>query len=299
MDTSYEKLVKRAATSAIVLASILLFIKLIAWWYTGAISLLASLLDSSIDLLASGLNLLIIRYALQPADKGHTFGHGKAESLAALAQSAFIVGSAAFLLLSSAKHLMNPVPLNFPVFGIIVTSISLVFTICLVSYQSYVIKKTGSQAIKADRLHYQSDLFMNIGVIIALVLSWNGFLYADAILAIIIGCYILFSAFKIAFSAIQLLLDCALPEEENKRIREIAESFTPVNGVHEIRTRQSGKTKFIQLHLELDDNMRLVDAHSIADKVEHALLKEFPDSEIIIHQDPISSIEYERERELF
>lgn len=288
MNNSYDKLVKRATLLAISAAGILLVIKLIAWWYSGAMSLLASLLDSSVDILASGINLLMVRYALQPADKGHAFGHGKAESLAALAQSAFITGSAVFLLLHSFKILLNPEPLSYPLLGISITGISLLITICLVSYQHYVIAKTDSQAIKADMLHYKSDLFMNIAVILALVLTWCGFIYADAIFALLIGLYILYSVFKIAAEAVNSLMDRALPEEENKRIRQIVDSFATVNGCHDIKTRQSGKTKFIQLHLELEANMRLVDAHAIADEVEHALLREFPDADIIIHQDPIS-----------
>lgn len=287
MNNSYDKLVKRATLLAILSAGMLLVIKLIAWWYSGAMSLLASLLDSSVDILASGINLLLVRYALQPADKGHAFGHGKAESLAALAQSAFITGSAVFLLLNSFKVLLNPEPLSYPLLGIGITVVSLLLTMGLVSYQYYVIAKTGSQAIKADMLHYKSDLFMNIAVILALVLTWCGFIYADAIFALLIGLYILYSVVKIASEAVNSLMDRALPEEENRKIKQIVNSIPSANGCHDVKTRQSGKTKFIQLHLELEANMPLIEAHAIADEVEQALLQEFPDADIIIHQDPI------------
>lgn len=290
---NYDKLVKRATIFAVISAIFLLIIKLVAWWLTSSMTILASLLDSSIDLLASGANLIIIRYALQPADQGHTFGHGKAEPLAALAQSAFITGSAVFLLLNSFKSLINPEPLNFPLVGITISLLSIVLTFGLISYQHYVIRHTGSQAIQADMLHYKSDLFMNVAVLTALLLSWNGLFYADGIFALLISLYILYSAFEIAYSAIQSLLDKALPEAQIREIHDIACQYPHIHGVHGIRTRQSGKTTFIQLHLELPDNLPLIEAHCIADQVENALSHVFPNADIIIHQDPVSVVAHE------
>lgn len=293
INMNYDKLVKRATIFAVISAIFLLIIKLVAWWLTNSMTILASLFDSSIDLLASGANLIILRYALQPADRGHTFGHGKAEPLAALAQSAFIAGSAVFLLLNSVKSFISPEPLHFPIAGISISIVSIVFTLALNSYQQYVIRHTGSQAIQADMLHYKSDLLMNIAVLIALLLSWNGLIYADGIFAFLISLYILYSAFQIAYNAIQSLLDKALPDEEIKQIHDIVCQSPHVHGVHGIRTRQSGKTKFIQLHLELPDNLPLIDAHSIADQVEATLAQAFPNSDIIIHQDPCSVVAHE------
>lgn len=296
MTQDYNRLVKMAAICATSCAALLVTIKVIAWWMTGSVSLLAAVFDSFVDMAASLTNLLVLRYALQPPDQDHTFGHGKAESLAALAQSMFISGSAIFLIMTGAYRIINPVPLNTPDFGIVVIAISLVFTIALLMFQRRVVKNTGSQAIQADMVHYQSDVLMNIAVLIALVLSWYGFVHADAIFAVLIGFYILYSAWSIGYSAIQALLDRALPEEERAEIIEIIRAGKNVKGVHDLRTRQSGPIKFIQFHIELDDDLPLVEAHDIAEQVEQALLARFPGSEVIIHQDPCSVVGGERER---
>lgn len=290
----YEKLVKKVTNFAIFFAITLIIIKLITWWFTDSISLLASLFDSSVDFLASGLNFVLIRYALKPPDNEHRFGHGKAESLAALAQSAFIIGSVAFLLLNSIKLLANPVPVNYPLLGVVISAISVVLTLCLVLYQRYVIKLTGSQAIQADMLHYSGDLLMNMAVIIALLLSWYGILYADAIFSILIGCYIFYNAIKIATMAIQDLLDKALPESDDQKILAIALSYPQVHGVHDLKTRRSGPINFIQLHIELEDQIPLVVAHAIADKIEKQIADALAPAEVIIHQDPLSAMIKER-----
>ena len=296
LTQNYNRLVKLSAICAISCAAILVTIKVIAWWITGSVSLLAAVFDSFVDMGASLTNLLVLRYALQPPDHDHTFGHGKAESLAALAQSMFISGSAIFLIMSGAYQFINPAVLRTPDFGIIVIAISLVFTIALLMFQRKVVKSTGSQAIQADMVHYQSDVLMNVAVLIALALSWYGFVRADSIFAILIGFYILYSAWHIGYSAVQALLDRALPEEERAAIIEIIRSYKNVKGAHDLKTRQSGPIKFIQFHIELEDELPLVEAHAIGEEVEQALLARFPDSEVIIHQDPCSAVGEERER---
>ncbi len=289
----YEKLIKRATLSAVLISVFLIIIKLFTCWFTGSMSLFASLLDSSIDLLASGLNFFLVRYALKPADDDHTFGHGKAESLAALAQSTFIIGSATILLLSSIKSIIHPTSIESPLLGITVSVISVIVTASLVLYQKHVIKETSSKAIKADMLHYYSDMFMNIAVILALFLSWYGITYADACFAFLIALYIFYNACKIAYYAIQDLLDKALPENDNQKISEIVASYANVCGFHDLKTRQAGPVKFIQLHLELDDDMPLIKAHAIADAIEKHISREFAPATVIIHQDPVSVVPLE------
>jgi ferrous-iron efflux pump FieF len=294
VQSDYQRLVKMAAICASCCAALMLTIKLIAWWITGSVSLLAAVVDSFVDIGASLTNLFILRFALQPPDDDHAFGHGKAESLGALAQSMFISGSAIFLILTGFQQLINPRTINTPDIGVVVMVISLVITIGLVSLQKWVVRKTASQAIKADMLHYQSDVFMNIAVLVALILSWYGFQRADAIFALIIGAYILYSAWHIGYDAIQCLLDRALPDNEREVIIDIIQSWPGVKGAHDLRTRQSGPMKFIQFHIELDDDLRLYDAHDIADRVEQALLERFPGSQVIIHQDPSSVVDLEK-----
>lgn len=295
---TYAKLVNRAAWLAMITASILLLVKIVAWWKTGSVSLLASLVDSLLDMGASLTNLIVVRYALQPADKEHAFGHGKAESLAALAQAMFISGSAIFLLLNGVERYFKPQNLVNPELGVWVSGFAILLTSALVVYQKYVVRKTQSQAIAADSLHYQTDLFMNIAIMIALALSWYGFKQADAIFAVLIGGYILYSAAKMAFEAVQSLLDRQLPEEEIQLIQETALKIDGVLGVHQLRTRMSGPVRFIQLHLELADNLVLTQAHKISDQVEDALDGLFPHSDIIIHQDPYSVVHKQETEQL-
>lgn len=290
MNESYGRLVTRAAVAATVMATLLLIIKIFAWWLTGSVSILAALVDSLVDIAASLTNLLVVRYSLQPADKEHTFGHGKAESLAALAQSMFISGSALFLFLTGIQHLVRPAPLHAAGVGIGVTLIALLSTVVLVTFQRWVVRKTHSQAVRADMLHYQSDVMMNGAILVALGLSWYGWHRADALFALGIGGYILYSALRMGYEAVQALLDRALPDAEREEILSIVTSWPGVSGAHDLRTRQSGPTRFIQVHLEMDDNLPLVEAHRVADQVEQAILQRFPGADVIIHQDPCSVV---------
>lgn len=289
-QNKYARLVTVAAWTATTIASLLFIVKVLAWWVTGSVSLLASLIDSVIDIAASVINLLVLRYSLQPADKEHTFGHGKAESLAALAQAMFISGSACFLILNGVDRFFRPQELNSPELGIFVSLFAFLATSGLVVFQKYVVKQTGSQAIAADSLHCQTDLYMNAAIMVALGLSWYGINQADAFFAVGIGIFILVSAVKMAYGAIQSLLDRQLPEEELTKIREISTAVEGVIGIHQLRTRMSGPVRFIQLHLELDDDLRLIEAHKIADRAESKLKQAFPGADVIIHQDPYSVV---------
>ncbi|MFO6424941.1 cation diffusion facilitator family transporter [Motilimonas sp. KMU-193] len=289
-QTNYSKLVTVAGWAAASTATLLIAIKLIAWFYTGSTSILASLTDSLMDVAASVINLIAIKVALTPADDDHKFGHGKAESLAGLAQAAFISGSACLLILGGFNALIKGTPIQDPGLGIWVMVASIVITLMLVSFQTYVVKKTGSVAIKADSLHYKSDIFMNAAVLLALALASIGFNWADGIFAVGVGGYILFGAWQIGRESVDSLMDKTLLPEEETKIIELAYSHPKVRGIHDLRTRQSGSTKFIQLHLELDDHLSLYDAHEIADKLEAELADAFVRADIIIHLDPVSVV---------
>lgn len=290
MKQEYARLVTMAAWTATIVATLLLVVKVGAWWVTGSVSLLASLIDSMLDIAASLVNLVVVRYSLQPADREHTFGHGKAESLAALAQAMFISGSAVFLILNGVDRFFRPHALQSPEYGVYVSLFAIAVTFALVRFQKYVVNRTGSQAIAADSLHYESDLYMNAAIMLALGLSWFGIGQADAVFAIGIGGYILFSAFKMVKEATQTLLDRKLPDSELKEIRECCLSIEGVLGVHQLRTRMSGPTRFVQLHLELEDQIPLIEAHRISDLVEDSLLERFPGADVLIHQDPYSVV---------
>ncbi len=279
--------------ASVCIAGILIIIKTIAWLYTGSASLLASLIDSMMDSLASIVNMLAIRYSITPADDEHRFGHGKAESLAAVFQSALIIGSGIFLLLYCAKRMVSysEPHLQHSDIGIVVMLISIVLTLVLLLIQRQAIKQTQSAAIKADSLHYASDMGMNLIVILALVLANYGWQKVDLILGSFMALYISYGAVKIAVEAFHTLLDRELPESVVEKIVEIALGHPDVRGLHELRTRQSGTLYIIQFHIEVDDDISLVKAHTIADTVENQILVAFPNADVIIHQDPASLLE--------
>lgn len=285
-----QRLVKLATWASIVVAVTLILLKTWAWQTTASVSLLASLLDSLMDAAASAINFFAVRYALMPADEDHRFGHGKAESLAGLAQAVLIGLSVIWLFIQSYERITNPQPIQQTDIGIAVMVFSIVATAALVLFQRHVVKKTESNAVAADSLHYLSDLLMNASVIVALLLSVWGWQGADAWLAIIIGFYVLHSAWEIGTQSMDLLLDRELDEEERAIISNCVIAQQGVLGMHDLRTRQSGYTKFVQMHVELPDKMPLIQAHEIADAVEEAVIEAIPNAEVIVHLDPISVV---------
>ncbi|MDN2664694.1 cation diffusion facilitator family transporter [Psychromonas sp. 14N.309.X.WAT.B.A12] len=286
----YAYLINRAGHAAIIAASLLIIVKLIAWFMTGSSSILAALTDSLMDVTTSVINLFAIKIALQPADKEHRFGHGKAESLAGLAQAAFISGSSIFLMINGVSALVNNQPIHASNVGISVMVFSLLVTLALVLFQSYVVRKTNSMAIKADALHYRTDIMLNGSVLLAIILASYGWHWADGVFAIGVSLFILYGAWEIGIQSIDALMDKQLPQEDQELIIKRAYSVKGVRGVHDLRTRYSGYIKFIQLHLELDDEQTLFDAHQKADDLELILETDFPGADILIHLDPISVV---------
>lgn len=279
-----------ATYASMSVAIILITAKLVAWGMSGSVSLLATLIDSTLDALASLINLLAVRHALSPADSKHRFGHGKAEALAGLGQAAFIAGSAALLLLESGRRIFEPVPIEAQGLGISVMVFSIAATLALLAFQRHVINRTDSTAIRADALHYRTDLLVNATVIVALLLTTVGWEGMDPVFAICIALYILWSAREIVLRAFDDLMDSELPDEDRAKITHIANAHPQVHGLHDLRSRRSGTVTFIQLHLELDDDLKLLHAHHISDEVENNLQEAYPGAEIIIHVDPISIV---------
>ena len=224
----------RGATIASVSVAVaLILIKLAAYILSGSVSLLSSLIDSLIDSLASMVNFFAVRQALEPADMEHRFGHGKAEPLAGMVQAAFITGSSLFLFFEAGFRLLNPHYIEYANVSIVVMGISLVVTIILVIFQQYVVKETNSVAIRADSIHYVSDILQNLCVILALVLSTKFNLpIADPLFALFIGTYILYSAWQIARQSYDQLMDREMPDEDRDRIRKIALSHPSVRNMH-------------------------------------------------------------------
>ena len=286
------RLMRLATYASVSVAVTLIALKTGAWIATESIAMLSTLVDSLLDALASIVSLFAVRHALTPADHEHRFGHGKAEALAAMAQSAFIAGSAVLLLFQAGGRLVHPRPLAEPEAGIAVMVVSIVLTIGLVLFQMWVVRRTRSVAIAADSLHYRGDILVNLAVIAALVLgSWFGWLHADPIFGAAIAFYILYSAWLIVRNALDMLMDREMPEGDRDRIREIAMAHPAAVSVHDLRTRSSGQVSFIQFHLVLSAELTLLKAHEISDTVELELRQAFPGSEVLIHQDPTGIIE--------
>lgn len=280
-------LLKLASVASVITAVFLIVAKLAAWYVTGSVGLLASLVDSVMDSIASLINLFAIRYALQPADEEYRFGHGKAEPLAGLVQAAFIAGSAIFLIFHAIDRLRLAQPLEQVGIGVGVMILAIVMTLILLAIQRYVIRKTDSTAIRADSLHYATDLLTNVSILLALYLTTLGWSWADPVFAIAVAIYIFYSAIHIGQDSFQQLMDRELPEDILEKIQATAMSHPEVTGTHELRTRQSGQTRFVQLHLELDEDMSLKQAHEIADEVEAEIKVFLPGAEVLIHQDPV------------
>ncbi|AMO56650.1 ferrous iron transporter [Endozoicomonas montiporae] len=288
MDLAQRSQLMTCATIASVATALLLIVvKVIAWHMTSSLSILATLVDSIMDAVASLITLIAVRISLTPADDEHRFGHGKAEYLSVLMQAVFISGSAIILLLQAVKRLASDTaPVVNENIGVAVMVISIAATTGLLVFQRYVVRRTGSTAIAADAMHYKVDLLTNMAVIIALMTAAAGYPSMDSFLTIAIAVYMLTGVVKLVWEAIQHLMDHSLPPEQLEEIERRCLSVPGVISVHEIRTRVSGQIPFIQMHLDLSGELPLREAHDIGYQAKQALLEWLPDADIIVHLDP-------------
>ena len=247
------RLMRNATRASVAVAGTLIVVKFAAWIATDSVAVLSSLIDSALDALASLVTLFAVRYALTPPDREHRFGHGKAEPIAGLCQSAFVAGSALFLIVESVARLVEPRPIAYGNAGVAAILFSAALTFCLVRYQAHVVRRTGSTAIGADSLHYRADLAVNLAIVAALLLSARlGWAWIDPVAAIAVAAYILHSVRAIARQSLDGLMDREFSDADRARIVAIAEAHEQVKGVHDLRTRRSGAQPFVQLHLELE-----------------------------------------------
>jgi ferrous-iron efflux pump FieF len=287
LSSDHKRLMRAASAASVGVASALSVLKLWAWWRTDSIALLGSLADSFLDLIASLITLFAVRVAVTPADREHRFGHGKSEGIAGLLQASIITVSALSVAARAVQRLLDPRPVEHVGIGAAVMLVSLALTLGLVGFQRYVVSRTRSLAIMADSLHYRADVLTNIAVLLAIYLSYAFSWYiADPLLGLLVVAVILASVKAIATEAVDVLLDRELPHRARKKIEGIAFAHPAVLGVHDIRTRSAGAMQFIQLHIELDPELKLVEAHAISDQVELEVQKAFPLAEVLIHTDP-------------
>lgn len=277
----------RAAVASLTLAILLAVLKLVAAIATGSLAILSSLIDSLADIVASAITFFAVRISRQPPDRSHRFGHGKAESLSALAQAAAVAGSAVFVLVDAAHRFGTPEPLASTGLGVAVMAFATAATLVLVMFQRHVVKVTGSQAISADSLHYRADLLTNLSVVAALLLvQHTGLGWIDPVVGTTIALYLGWHALQIGRGAVAVLMDEELPPDVRARIKAIVLAHPEVRGVHDLRTRTAGDVRFIELHIELDGEMSVRAAHEVTDAIERELFEAFPDAEVILHQEP-------------
>jgi ferrous-iron efflux pump FieF len=288
----HGRLSARAAIASVAMALFLLGLKAYAAWSTGSVAMLGSLADTGFDVMASLLTLYGVRLAATPADQDHRFGHGKAEALVALAQVALIAVSATGILWRAIERLRTGGTTADTELGIGVSLVAIAATFLLLAYQRRVIARTGSVAITADNVHYQSDLLLNGSVIVALVLeSWGGLRGADPVLGIVIALWLAWGAWRASSKAIDQLMDREWPEEKRQRFVRLANQQRGFRGIHDLRTRTSGAHDFAQFHVWVDPEMTIAEAHDIVEEAEHALHAAFPGSEVLIHLDPEGRID--------
>ena len=290
----HARLLRLATRASVAVACTLIVAKAIAWWLSGSVSMLAGLTDSALDGVTSLLNLLAVHYALRPADDDHRYGHGKAESLSGMAQALFIGGSAVLIAVQAYDRLQHPEPIGAPWLSIGVIVFSLALTLALLMLQHKVVRETGSNAVRADSLHYRSDMLLNGSILLALVLAGLGFHQLDAWFGLGIAAYILWSAIHIARESFAVLMDEELPPQVSQHMLELACSVPGVLGAHDLRTRISGSHWFVQLHLELPGELTLSVAHGLSDQAAAAIHQAYPRAEVLVHADPQEVVEAAR-----
>jgi ferrous-iron efflux pump FieF len=222
-----------------------------------------------------------------PADSDHRFGHGKAEALVALAQVVLITVSAIGIGWRAVDRLLNGARTEAMGDGIAVSLLAIVFTFGLLWYQGKVIRRTGSVAIKTDNIHYKSDLYLNLTVVIALLLEQAlRIAGADAVAGIGIALWLLWGAWRASHESVNQLMDREWPEDERQKFLAAAAAYPELQGLHDLRTRKSGTLRFVQFHVWVPAEWTVQQAHDQLDRVEEELQERFPGTEILIHVDP-------------
>ncbi len=289
-------LIKSATTASVLVAAIIIVSKLIGYVMTDAITILASLTDSLLDLAASLINFFAVRFALQPADNKYRFGYSKAEDLAVFSQASFFCISGLFLIFQSIKRIITPERIENGEVGLLVIGFSLVLSVLLIMYQRFVISKTNSTIVKADYLHYAVDIFSNIAVIISLYFSFYFELYIiDPLFGLAIAIYIIYGAWSLLQKAIKSLLDHEVVGEEKAWIEKTLKSNKDIIEELDFKPRYAGSKLFVQFHVELDPNLKLIEAHHIVEKIENKIITKFPNCEILIHKDPAGLEDHQKD----
>lgn len=277
-----------AGIASVTVALVLVGLKLWALGATGALSVAASLADSAMDLMMSLGGLMAILYAARPPDDDHAFGHTSAEDLAALGQAAFILVSTGVIAVAALSRLSSsdPAPLAAEGRGIAVMTLSIVLTVGLVLWQRRVARRTGSKVVRADSLHYMGDLLPNLGAILALAASsYFGMGQIDSVVALGAALMLALGAIRIGKEAWDALMDRRADPRIVADIGRIADGWPGVTGYHDLKTRTAGSRIFVNIHIELDGDQTLREAHAIGAALRQAIRTAYPQADVIVHKD--------------
>jgi cation diffusion facilitator family transporter len=260
---------KKATLISSAVATVLVFIKLIIGIMSGSVAVLASAIDSILDIAVSLFNYFAIQKSEENPNNIYQYGKGKIQAIAAVIEGTIITISGLYIIYVGVEKLYRGSTTELLMPSIIVMSISIIVTYFLVHYLLKIAKQTDNIVIKADALHYKTDLWSNAAVLISLLLvAITKFDWIDAIFGIGIGIYIIYSAYEIIVEGIEILLDRALDGNIVARIGEIISKHSEVTSYHWLKTRTDGSTNFVEFHMVLRPNMLLLEAHRIADEVE-------------------------------
>jgi cation diffusion facilitator family transporter len=278
----------QAATVSICGALFLAIIKLIVALLSGSMAVMASAIDSLLDILMSGINLMAIRQAEQPPDQSHPFGHGKFETLATLFQAMVITGSGCWIIYASIIRLSQNNQLKNIDGGIGVLAFSAVVSWLIAHNLSRVAKQTDSSALEADSLHFRMDIYTNFGLMAGLLMvRWFDIHWLDPALSILVASYILREALQLIKRSLIDILDHELPDEIQQQVDQIIKTHQgPLAGYHGLRTRRSGSNKIMDFHLEVCKDMTVAEAHKLTDSLEKRIEQQIPGSNVIIHVEP-------------
>ena len=280
-------LTRRITQLSVATAAVLSAIKVVAWLSSGSVSMLGSLADSGLDLIAALGTFFAVRYAAAPPDHEHRYGHGKAEAFASLLQAGLVFASAALVGQAAISRLLHPVPITAQGWDMAVMAASILLTGLLVMAQTRVLSRGPSVAVQGDRMHYAADLGSNLVALLAIALAAVlGRPEPDAIGGLIVAGWLVWGAISVFRAASVELMDHELPDEARDRIVKLMTEEPGITDVHQLRTRASGPYIHIQMHAGLDPGLTLIQAHRLMVAAEKRVLKAFPAADIIIHPDP-------------
>jgi len=278
---------RQITTLSVGVAVVLIALKAFALGASGSVSILASLADSALDLIASLTTFYAVRWAARPNDATHRHGHGKAEAMAALVQAGLVFASAAFIGWEALMRIFDPYPVSGGFWAVGVVLISIVLTGGLVWLQTRALKASGSMAVSADRAHYAADLASSLVILIGVVSG--AYLRApglDAAAGLVVAVWLFWGAYGVLKAAGNQLLDAEASDADRIALTRAILSDPRVEGVHQLRTRMSGSRLMAQMHVDLDPTLSFQAAHAIVVEAERRVAAAFPESEVLIHADP-------------